>query len=335
MSGPLLQITDLRKEFAIPAARGGQAETLRAVDGVSLDVDRAETLGLVGESGCGKSTLGRCAVRLAKPTAGSVVFDGQDITARSLRSLRPLRTQLQIVFQDPLASLNPRRRIGQILTDCLQIHRVRGDHTAAVADTLDRVGLSPDLVNRFPHEFSGGQRQRVGIARALIHRPKLIVADEPVSALDVSIQGQIINLLQDLQDDLGIAYLFVAHDLGVIRQVSARVAVMYLGQVVELAPAEELYRAPAHPYTEALLSAVPVPDPDGAARRDRIVLKGDVPNPAHPPSGCRFHTRCRYATDICAAVVPELAQRAPGHTAACHHPLSPVEPAGRRAGRSQ
>jgi oligopeptide/dipeptide ABC transporter ATP-binding protein len=324
-NGNLLEIQSLKKYFPI---RKGllQREVARvhAVDDVTLSVAKGETVGLVGESGCGKSTFGRCIVRLLEPTEGDVVFQGRSIGKLGPRALRPLRREMQMVFQDPYASLNPRKRVGSIVGDPLKIHGLgdRKERKKQVEELLETVGLSPEHYNRFPHEFSGGQRQRIGVARALALRPKLVVADEPVSALDVSIQAQMINLLESLQDDFGLTYVFIAHDLGVVRHVSDRIAVMYLGKLVELSPAEELYQRPIMPYTEALLSAVPIPDPDLSAQRERIVLEGDVPSPIHPPSGCRFHPRCRYATDICKQVEPPLTDYGNGHLAACHHPLN-------------
>jgi oligopeptide transport system ATP-binding protein len=323
----LLRADHLKKYFPIKSGILIQREVARvhAVDDVSLDIRAGETLGLVGESGCGKSTLARCIARLYDITSGSVVFEGADISRYSRRQLRPVRRDLQMIFQDPYASLNPRKRVGAIIADPLRIHRTgsRDQIRRRVLELLEVVGLSAEHVNRFPHEFSGGQRQRIGVARALALRPKLVIADEPVSALDVSIRAQVINLLDDLQDGLGLTYIFIAHDLGVVRHVSDRIAVMYLGKIVEISPAEELYKRPVHPYTEALLSAVPVPDPDISASRQRIVLEGDVPSPISPPSGCRFHPRCRYATSICTTDEPPLTRHGSlGHLAACHHPLN-------------
>jgi oligopeptide transport system ATP-binding protein len=325
VTDPLLEIRHVKKYF--PIRKGVlQREVARvhAVDDVSFSVREGETLGLVGESGCGKSTLGRTIVRLLEPTAGEIIFRGQPIQDLGARKLRPLRREMQMVFQDPYASLNPRKRVGTIISDPMRIHKLgdKKEQKARTEELLETVGLSPEHYNRFPHEFSGGQRQRIGIARALALRPKLIIADEPVSALDVSIQSQMLNLLEDLQNEFQLTYLFIAHDLGVVRHVSDRIAVMYLGKLVELSPAEELYQRPIMPYTEALLSAVPIPDPDLAAKRERIVLEGDVPSPINPPSGCRFHPRCRYATQVCSEIEPPLVDYGNGHLAACHHPLN-------------
>jgi oligopeptide transport system ATP-binding protein len=322
---PLVEVESLKKYFPIKQGiLSREVGRVHAVDDVTFSVREGETLGLVGESGCGKSTLGRTIVRLLDPTAGDVKFRGRSIARLSRRDLRPLRREMQMVFQDPYASLNPRKRVGSIIAAPLEIHDV-GDskeRRRRVQELLETVGLSPEHYNRFPHEFSGGQRQRIGVARALALRPKLIVADEPVSALDVSIQSQMLNLLDDLQNEFNLTYIFIAHDLGVVRHVSDRIAVMYLGKLVELSPAEELYERPIMPYTEALLSAVPIPDPDLSDQRERIVLQGDVPSPINPPSGCRFHPRCRYMTDICKQVEPPLADYGNGHLAACHHPLN-------------
>jgi oligopeptide/dipeptide ABC transporter ATP-binding protein len=323
-AAPLVEVEHLKTYFPIRAGvLGREVARVHAVDDVTFSVRRGETLGLVGESGCGKSTLARTIVRLLEPTAGDVRFEGRSIARLGTRRLRPLRRELQIVFQDPYASLNPRKRVGTIIADPLRIHGVpRAERRRRVQELLETVGLSPEHYNRFPHEFSGGQRQRIGIARALALHPKLVVADEPVSALDVSIQAQMLNLLEELQEELGLTYVFIAHDLSVVRHVSDRVAVMYLGKLVELSPADELYERPIMPYTEALLSAVPIPDPELAERRERIVLQGDVPSPIDPPSGCRFHPRCRYATEICSEVEPPLVDYGNGHLAACHHPLN-------------
>jgi oligopeptide/dipeptide ABC transporter ATP-binding protein len=323
-AGPLVEVENLKKYFPInKGVLGREVGRVHAVDDVTFSVREGETLGLVGESGCGKSTLGRTIVRLLEPTDGTVRFEGQDISKLGARKLRPLRREMQMVFQDPYASLNPRKRVGSIIGTPLKIHGVSGqERKNRVQELLETVGLSPEHYNRFPHEFSGGQRQRIGVARALALSPKLVVADEPVSALDVSIQSQMLNLLDDLQRELALTYIFIAHDLGVVRHVSNRIAVMYLGKLVELSPAEELYQRPIMPYTEALLSAVPIPDPDLSEQRERIVLQGDVPSPISPPSGCRFHPRCRYMTDICREIEPPLTDYGNGHLAACHHPLN-------------
>ncbi len=325
MDALLLTVTDLKKYFRV--RRGvlwGEAGLVRAVDGVSFTLRKGETLGLVGESGCGKSTTGRCILRLLEPTAGRVVFDGLSVFDAGREDMRRLRRQMQIIFQDPYSSLNPRMSVEQIVGEGMVIHRLaRGaERRDRIADLLRKVGLSPDHMKRYPHEFSGGQRQRIGIARALAVSPSLIIADEPISALDVSIQAQVLNLLQDLQEEFGLTYLFIAHDLRVVEHISDRVAVMYLGQIVELADSRELYRNPLHPYTQALMSAIPIPDPD--LKRERIILMGDVPSPVNPPAGCRFHPRCREAVDICSQAEPPLIDLGGGHLAACHlrKPLS-------------
>jgi oligopeptide transport system ATP-binding protein len=317
----LLSVKDLRKHFAL---KGGvfarEVERVHAVDGVSFDIGKGETLGLVGESGCGKSTTGRCILRLIEPSSGEVWFQGADVTRMKGPELQALRRDMQIIFQDPYASLNPRHTVGAIIGEALEIHNLAPTRRAReerVVELLETVGLQADHMRRFPHEFSGGQRQRIGIARALAVEPKLIVCDEPVSALDVSIQAQVINLLEDLQEKFDLTYLFIAHDLSVVEHISTRVAVMYLGRVVEIASSRDLYDKPLHPYTEALLSAVPIPDP--TVKRQRIMLQGDVPNPIHPPSGCHFHTRCQIAKPDCSQRDPVLRESRPGHWVACHY----------------
>jgi oligopeptide transport system ATP-binding protein len=329
-NGALLEVRDLVKHFPIKSGvvLDHEVGRVRAVDGVSLTAKEGETLGLVGESGCGKSTLCRVVLQLLKPTSGSVRFEGREIVGLKGRKLQPLRREMQMIFQDPYASLNPRQRVGQIVGNPLRLHGLgSGDALKRqVQELLERVGLGPEHYNRYPHEFSGGQRQRIGIARALALRPKLIIADEPVSALDVSIQAQIINLLDDLQDEFQLTYIFVAHDLGVIRHVSDRIAVMYLGKIVEIGPADEVYENPIHPYTLSLLSALPIPDPRANAQRQPVIPEGDLPSPANPPAACRFHTRCPYATEICSEVEPELVDYGRDHWAACHHPLHREHP---------
>ncbi len=318
----LLRATDVVKNFTLRSKQSGSRIIVQAVAGVSLEVRRGETLGIVGESGCGKSTLARCLVQLMPVTSGHVEFNGVEITGLSRRQLRPHRRQMQLVFQDPYSSLNPRRRVGDIVAEPLRINRYGDDEVvqARVGELLRIVGLDPASVNRYPHEFSGGQRQRIGIARALALNPSLVVADEPVSALDVSVQAQVLNLMADLQSELSLTYLFIAHDLGVVRHVSDRVGVMYLGEIVELGDAETLYERPLHPYTEALLSVVPELDDGTHPVRERIVLTGDVPNPSDKPSGCPFHPRCPVAQDRCTTEKPVLVELAPGRSVACHFP---------------
>jgi len=321
MSEPLLRVWNLAKEFPIRGGLfGGHAGSVHAVDGVDFNIDRGETLGLVGESGCGKSTTGRCVLRLIEPSWGDIRFEGKNVRSLAASELRVLRRDIQIIFQDPYASLNPRMSVGEIIGEALIIHRLtktRRQFEERVVSLLETVGLQADHMGRYPNEFSGGQRQRIGIARALAVEPKLIICDEPVSALDVSIQAQVINLLEDLQQKFGLAYLFIAHDLSVVEHISDRVAVMYLGRIVETAPARELYASPLHPYTEALLSAVPIPDP--RVKRQRVRLTGEVPSPIDPPSGCHFHTRCPVAQfPLCSSERPALKQSSDGHWVACH-----------------
>ncbi len=330
----LLTVKDLVMHF--PLTQGiifqRKVGAVQAVDGISFNVKRGETLGLVGESGCGKSTTGRAILQLYKPTSGEVVFDGKDLTKLDGGDMRRMRRHLQMIFQDPYASLNPRMTVGNIVSEPMQIHRLvpKNERTQRVQELLQTVGLNPYFANRYPHEFSGGQRQRIGIARALAANPDFIVADEPVSALDVSIQAQIVNLLEDLQDQFGLTYLFIAHDLSVVKHISDRVAVMYLGKIVEMADRNALYEDPLHPYTKALLSAVPIPDPVIEKRRERIILSGDVPSPINPPSGCHFHTRCPYAMEVCKQVDPIFADQGNGHHVACHlYPGSGAEQAAR------
>jgi len=309
----LVSVSGLVKHFPVE----GSTDVVRAVDGVSFEIFAGETLGLVGESGCGKSTAGRCLLRLIEPTSGRIYFEGRDVLTLNRKALREIRREMQIIFQDPYASLNPRMKVGDIVGEPLVIHNrgTKSERRDRVASLLRRVGLDPDYMNRYAHEFSGGQRQRLGVARALALNPKLIVADEPVSALDVSVQAQVVNLLQELQEEFKLTYLFISHGLAVVEHISTRVAVMYLGRIVEIADAAELYAQPLHPYTQALLSAIPIPDPK--QKRKRIVLQGDVPTPINPPSGCRFRTRCPLAIEECARIDPELREVSPGHHVAC------------------
>ena len=337
----LLRVENLVKHFPIEQGIILQKQTgsVHAVDGITFDVYQGETLGLVGESGCGKSTTGRTILQIFRPTSGSVIFDGVDLVNLKGRELRPMRRKMQMIFQDPYPSLNPRMTVGEIVGEPLIIHNVaRGSEIEdRVASLLGIVGLNPSFANRYPHEFSGGQRQRVGVARALALQPSFIVCDEPISALDVSIQAQVVNLLEDLQKQFNLTYLFIAHDLSMVRHISARVAVMYLGVIVELADRDELYLEPLHPYTQALLSAAPIPDPIADARRERVILEGDVPSPVNPPSGCRFRTRCPIAEAICAEWQPDFREMKPGHFVACHFAerfLTPDEVIGKEVMRS-
>lgn len=321
MTDNLLEVKNLVKHFPVREGVLSKVRThVRAVDGISFDLASRETLGLVGESGCGKSTAGRTLLRLIEPTAGEIIFDGIDIVSLQAESMRRLRRQMQIIFQDPYASLHPRMTVGNIVGEPLRVHHVaRGaERQERVAELMRKVGLRPEHMRRYPHEFSGGQRQRIGIARALALNPRLIIADEPVSALDVSIQAQVINLLEDLQEELGMTYIFISHDLSVVQHSCDRIAVMYVGKIVEIAEADELVMAPRHPYTAALLSAVPIPDPKARHGKKRVILSGDVPSPINPPSGCRFHTRCPYKEDLCVTQEPTLKELSPGHFSACH-----------------
>ncbi len=320
----LLEIKDLKKHFTVKKSGFGSKQTVKAVDGVSLDIYKGETLGLVGESGCGKTTFGRTVIRLHEPTSGSITFDGHtiyDSEKKIAENMLPYRRKMQIIFQDPSASLDPRMTVGEIVGEALDIHKLyqgKEARTARIEELLESVGLNSEHSNRFPHEFSGGQQQRIGIARALAVEPEFIVCDEPISALDVSIQSQVVNMLEDLQEQLGLTYLFIAHDISVVRHISNRIGVMYLGNLVELADSYELYSNPLHPYTKTLMSAVPIPDPDVTRARKRLLLEGDIPSPINPPSGCKFHTRCPFATEQCKEETPVFKEYGSGHFAACH-----------------
>ncbi|SHJ46846.1 ABC transporter ATP-binding protein [Tepidibacter formicigenes] len=317
----LLDVKNLKKYFPVRKGFfGRETQYVKAVDDVSFYIKKGETLGLVGESGCGKSTTGRTLIRLYDPTGGEILFNGKDIANLNQKELKPYRKKIQMIFQDPYASLNSRMTVGDIIGEPLDIHGIASgkERLERVHELLNIVGLNPDHATRYPHEFSGGQRQRIGIARALAVEPEFIIADEPISALDVSIQAQVVNMLEDLQNELGLTYLFIAHDLSMVRHISNRVGVMYLGKLVEIAESDELYEKPSHPYTQALLSAIPLPDPKAARDSKRVILEGDVPSPLNPPSGCRFRTRCRYAMDKCAQIEPQLKEVAPGHCVACH-----------------
>ena len=320
----LLEIKDLKKYFTVKKSGFNKNQMVKAVDGVSMDIFRGETLGLVGESGCGKTTLGRTIIRLYEPTSGSIIYDGKpiyDSEHKIAEKMLPYRRKMQIIFQDPSASLDPRMTVGEIVGEALDIHKLytgKGEREARINQLLEEVGLNTEHSNRFPHEFSGGQQQRIGIARALAVEPEFIVCDEPISALDVSIQSQVVNMLEDLQAELGLTYLFIAHDISVVRHISNRIGVMYLGNLVELAESYELYRNPIHPYTKTLMSAVPIPDPVVTRARERVILEGDIPSPINPPSGCKFHTRCPYATERCKQEVPVFKDHGGGHYAACH-----------------